>query len=373
MHENPAFELPGGAAMYGLNYLAVSCEPPELGGYDLRKKLLTAFSKPKRKPGRPQIIPDETLRRSRDELQFVLEQNWALIGWELQQAENCSDIRAAFRRIEGIFCLRLEPFRLEYRHESTFPQMRTSCQRLQNAMRKLNEARSKWEKCKEANELAQAALKQVNNTPKSEDLSTICMETETAYECAHTTLIQLRDQVSQLEIVVQRHVASFAQSQLLDFIRSDRYASSPLNFANAMAGLPAVHWRQSMNRCLSFKYHAGHGIAYQQFRIVEAVFKGAKVSEGQAIDLMKMRLLRANARDVAPCNELAKNWYFLRCAIQSVFRIKDTPEAALSFRIFAEFQRRFHDQSTLDKLRAEQEIITTPQYLKERKRIATSR
>jgi hypothetical protein len=262
---------------------------PELDGYDSLPSPLTGFSGPPRKPGRPQKIPDETLLRDRNDLLFVLEENWALIGWDLQQSESTQDLRAALGHIQGFSCRGLELFCLDYRRDST------------------------------------------------------------------------------LEGASWHREAAFAQSELLDFILSDRYASTPLNFANAMAGLPAIHWRQSMGRCRGF--HGSHGFTYKRFQIIAEVTRHRIASAGDAVNWMRGRLIQAKGSEVVALNALAVNWHFLRLAIERIFDLYPTANEALPYRIFAEFQRLFHCQSQLEVLQAEKEIITTPAYVKERRRI----
>jgi len=343
----------------------------ELTGYDFSENPLTAFSQPKRKPGRPQSISDETLQRTRNELLYALEENWALIGWELQQAETPSDIRAALRRIEGINCPSLELFCLEYRRETNFSELQATRKRFQEASGKLREAHSNWTQCKEPAELAQSLLSKISDAQQREELRTICQETESSLAAASKALLQVRARSTQLERAVLQREASFAQSELLEFIQSDRYESTPLTFANAMAGLPAIRWRQSMDRCLSLEVGASCGYTYARFLIVGAALNHPAVNAEEAIERMKARLLQAKGQDVFPCNALAENWYFLRCAIESVFAAPGPAERAIPYRIFAEYQRRFSIQSALEILAARREILSTPAYIKERHRIGT--
>jgi hypothetical protein len=340
----------------------------ELSGYDFSENLLTA-SEPKRKRGRPQNISDENLQWTRNELLFVLEENWALIGWELQRAETPSNIRAALRCIDGS-PRRLEPFCLEYHREATFSQLQAARKRFQNASGKLSEAQANLEQCQERSERAQSAQRAIGNAPKSDELRLFCREAESSLALATNAVLQLQADRTRIEETVRQRAAWFAQSELLEFIRSDRYRSTPLRFANAMAGLPAIRWRQSMDRCRGLKDGASHGVTYARFLIVEATLKHPAANAEEAIERLETRLLQASDHDVFACNALAENWYFLRRAIESVLKSKHQPDEAIPYRIFAEYQRRFRVRSALDILLAEREVITTPAYLKERQRIS---
>lgn len=339
---------------------------PELEGCDSPENPLTAFWPRKRKPGRPPKISNELLQQNRNELQFILEENWALIGWELQQAATPSDVREALRRIKGVRWRGLEIFSEAYRRETTFPQLEAARKRLQRLSTKVRDAQANWTKRKDSAGLGQSAFGSTFDPQKREELLPICQETEEALAQAKKTFDQLQHRWIQLERALRRREASFGQSELLDFIQSDRYTSSPLSFANAMAGLPALHWRQSMDRCLSFQDGASHGLTYRWFQVVADVMKHPAANPKEAIERIRARLLQAKGLDVKPLNALAENWHFLRCAIEAAFQGERQPEGALPYRIFAEYQRRFGCQSQMDILLAAREAITTAAYLKER-------
>ena len=308
------------------------------------------------------------LLHSRDELLFVLEDNWALVGWELQRAETNVELRKALRRAEGIRCRGLEIFCLDYRRETTFAQLQAARDWLQIVLGRLRQAQRDWEKCKNSVELAQSALNLESIGQKREVLCPSCEELETALARTYAKFSQLQIRLMRLQEVIRRREASFAQSQLLDFIESDRYASTPLNFANAMAGLPSIHWRQSMNRCQQFEDGSHERFTYRRFLIVTAVIKTSAKCADDAVERMRTRLVKAKSRDVVTLNGLAENWHFLRLAIRSVFEAERSEGEALPYRIFAEYQRRVRCQGPADILRAEREIITTPAYLKQRLR-----
>jgi hypothetical protein len=311
------------------------------------------------------------LARFRDELLFVLEENWALVGWELRQAENASDLRAAFLRIKNMNCRSMELFCLDYPRETTFTELEAARERLEDCSLKLREAHFECEKLGVSAEYAKSAVRVTSGAQKLEELRPICEERENALKEVETTLNQLQTRWNRLDSGVRQRGAAFAQSELMNFIRSDRHASTPLKFANAMAGLPTIHWRQSMLRCQSFQDGASHGLTYRQFQIVAETLKHSPINAEEAVQRMKARLLRANGQDVKRCNALAENWHFLRCAIEIVFCNSWPPEAQLPYRIFAEYQRRYSTQGPLDILSAEKEIITTPAYVKERLRISS--
>lgn len=306
------------------------------------------------------------LSRTQAELRFVLEENWAIVGWELQQAEQTSDIREALQCIQRINCRHLEAFFREYGRETTFQQLQATRKRLRDLFGKLREAQPRWEKCRESAEVAQAALRNANDAQMREELSRICRESKSATARAYKALRRLQNLQAEFDETLLQQEASIAQSQLLDFIQSDRYASTPQSFANAMAGLPTIHWRQSVERCHRFRDNAPQGVTYERFLIVAEALKHTAANADEAVEGMKNRLLQAKGREANLLNALAENWYFLRCAIEAAFRGERPPVEALPYRILAEYAKRFGSRSPQDRLLAEREAITTAAYLKER-------
>ena len=106
-----------------------------------------------------------------------------------------------------------------------------------NVFRELRKAQQSWERCKDSARLAQSALTIAYDAQKREALRPILEEMEIALARAYRKFSQLQLRLKGLQEAIRRREASFAQSQLLDFIRSDRYSSTPLHFANVLSYL----------------------------------------------------------------------------------------------------------------------------------------
>jgi hypothetical protein len=298
-------------------------------------------------------------------------ENWALVGWELHRAETPADIRSALELIKGINCRHLDAFRREPTTATTARGLRKLRKQSAELSLQRRKAHYSWVKCKESAERARTAIRSAQGPQASEELRTIGAGLDADLEVARATLHELEIRSGAIASDIEHREAWFAQSELLRFIGSDRYASTPLNFANAMAGLPVITWRQSMERCNRFQDGASLGWNYRQFLIVADVAKHLAANPEEAIEQMKACLRQAKGADVEPCNPLAKNWYFLRCAMESVFKAEHPPKEALPYRIFAEYQRRLAHRSQTDTVLAEREVITTPAFVKERRRLCT--
>jgi hypothetical protein len=313
---------------------------------------LTDFSEKKRGPGRPEEIGDNALGRALAELNFVLEQNWALIGWELQRAKTIPDIRAAFKEIVGFNCAQLEPYRYEPTQRTTSKELRHLRRELADAHEQsrtranvLTETRRSAESASLTEAVESSATVAAVQASRSQ-LTKAYEEARVAFEASQVHSMELLARLYQQE-------AHFVQSQLLEFTQSNRRRFQPLSIAMAMAGMPRLSARVSCERCSRLKDNVQPGLTYQMFQAVAAVFArpGATVSE--ASDSMKAYLLESGRKSQIHITELRRNWHFLGLAIETVCRAGPHPRGALPYRTFAEYQRRFECQNQAQVLLAE--------------------
>lgn len=323
----------------------------EFVGAEFLENHLTGFGeKQAKKRGRPPDIKDDALRHAQAELAFVLEQKWALVGWPLQQANTLSDVRAALKLITGMSCQHLEAFCREPVRETTAASLRETRKRLIQARNKSQTAYEPFAR----DESAQQALRAITN-PSGSSLS-LSVEGLSVWAEAIRIWEKAKTSCDALQAALEQQEAYFAQSELLDFIQSRRYAFTPLSFASAMAGLPYISWRQSCNRCAGFQDHVS-SITYRMFLIVERACTLPITGTEEAVERLKTSLMRPQHTDREACRMLRENWHFLRLAIPSGHRTKQTPKRELPYRIFAEYQRRVENQSKLDTALARKERL----------------
>jgi hypothetical protein len=148
--------------------------------------------------------------------------------------------------------------------------------------------------------------------------------------------------------------AYYAQQELLRFVLSGRYALIPINFANAMAGLPYMGWRQSFKRCLGRECQT-NGMAYRTFRIIRSAVSRSIDSSESVIDSVRTFLKTAKAEaDIIA--ELKKNWYYLRIAIDDSVANNHARDA-LAYRITAVYQKRSCSKTAVDLILEERERL----------------
>ena len=85
--------------------------------------------------------------------------------------------------------------------------------------------------------------------------------------------LQLEQKQRTLEARIAEEEAGFAQQELMRFILEGRYELTPLNLANAMAGLPYMAWRQSFKRCMAWECSFANSVMYREFKIISACLR----------------------------------------------------------------------------------------------------
>jgi hypothetical protein len=152
---------------------------------------------------------------------------------------------------------------------------------------------------------------------------------------------------------VRRQEAHIAQSELLDFIGSKRYTLSPLSFANAMAGLPFISWRQSAARCRRIKAAQHFPLQYEMFQEVARALVSPPKTVENAIEQAEKYLLTNKRQSQLSIQRLREEWYFFRVAIETAYANK-TERTAMPFKVFAEYQRRTATRSRYDQVMQEE-------------------
>jgi hypothetical protein len=326
---------------------------PELDGDDFSEMDSEPNDKPKRKPGRPREVEPEALRRTVIELQFVLEQNWGMVGWLLWEAKSRPDVRRAFASIVNQKCKYLEPFREHPTRETTIQELRSLRKRVAEAQEghRRNYARCQHaqETCKRTIDASSAECDPVRRAEIQRfrpDLARKYEEAESLVQSSNVELESLQTQLKEQE-------AYFAQTEILRFLESSRRKFTPRNVALGMAGLPRVTARVSCEQCGKFGINPPDGMAFSIFRTIGRSFPEPIRDLGHSIDTLRERLLYGPRNDQAQAAQLRKHWYFLESAIRSAARVTGAPSGSLTFRIFAEYSRTSTSYGAVEAVLAE--------------------
>jgi len=126
------------------------------------------------------------------------------------------------------------------------------------------------------------------------------------------------------------------RTEILDFVQKREYALAPLQLANAMAGLPFIRARRSAQRCARIKSRVARSTTYELFEFVTGIWKQHRKKRQSSLieafektirKLPKFEIVEGHKRSTWFRSHLAKNWYYLKRAIQEPELAKLHPHA----------------------------------------------
>ena len=113
--------------------------------------------------------------------------------------------------------------------------------------------------------------------------------------------------------------------------------NDPLGFANAMAGLPFVEWRQSSTRCARFAKPIS-GLVYQQFLIVATALRNCPRSRKDILRNIKAEPRKSPKQSALAHAELRRKWLYMLRSVEQTNPSKEVG-AAIAYRICARFEQ----------------------------------
>jgi len=312
--------------------------------------------------GRPTAIEDGRLIGAREHLVWLFEQTWADVGEHLPWIKKPSDVLEAVRVWDnpnlatGSHYVAKSLFR-----PSSIPTTQNWLSATRLELGKLNEtlrrAYDTQEKCQRDLDTAQRALADhLSEADKAKVLDQISRRgqklslAKTEYEALRKKERELQDKLSDGE-------AGFARAEFVRFCRSNRYRLTPLNLANALAGLPYIGWRQSAARCRKHPSTQENGQSIQIFKAIERIVRSG-VRRSDLIKHAETWLRDRKTKKSLGPTELRKKWYYLRWSIKTVLEAEPrVPSRSLPFAITREYWKRTSRPSNVDPLFEEEERI----------------
>jgi hypothetical protein len=298
--------------------------------------------------GRPVEIDDDALRRARVDLQFVLEQNWGHVGWDLKWGKSDADIRSALAKVEAPNTSRLDRFRQYPTQSATAVDLRQLRKRIRLAR---IQARKNYELLASAQESCEQALSveaMAEDSATRERIQSLKRRREVIREQAEGEFRASAKTCQALQVELEEKEAFFAQAQILKFIRSRRREFNPQNLAMAMAGLPFISAEVSCQRCRAFKSASRPSLAYEIFQSIAAVFVPPTPSLTDGLNKMKESVSIGGEKTPPHIIEMSERWYFVRASIEAAYSQFPLPRGFLPYLIFAEYQRSLRSPSPVD-------------------------
>jgi hypothetical protein len=323
-------------------------------------------------PGRPSIS-DEILGGHRDELVWLLSVAWADIGWQIENATTLDELRQGFEPLKGHSSSNLIlHFLRPIFTTATASEVRSAKKALEGAMAANREAQLTHDRCADAARIVELAMNQAgSNQPQTLQIELLKRWGESAK--ARRGVGTARATLKTIEKQLADSAASFSQNELLDFIKTKKYARNPLGLSNAMAGLPDMSWQHSHARCAKIKYTQWPTFSFRVFKQIETIWKRRNTYPSMSLLGLFRQEVGKIPKTVMVTNPdsgkqfkqenhlrsyLANNWRSLRLAIEEVAKQQSDETAQMPFLIVSAFTRNIGEpRSAQDSVLDEQERI----------------
>jgi hypothetical protein len=308
--------------------------------------------------GRRTVIEDGRLWGTRDGLLHFLETTWADVGDKLPRIKKPNDVYDALRVWEKDSRCNLLYVARALLHRSECVVSIKSLNEKRRRAGVLNvSARNSYdalESCCRSFEVAMRAYASASSEIEHATIDEKLRVRARALAHAGSQYLAITEQQREMEQHIKDCEACFARAELVRFCRSRRYRLTPLNVANALAGVPEIGWRQSAKRCKGQPSPALNGGAIQIFNTIRKIVQSCP----RKSELAKYAesWLRARKTKSYGISELQASWYYLHLAIDSALQL-GTRSRDLPFVIARHYwSRKFHP-SNPDVLFAEEERI----------------
>ena len=338
----------------------------------------------KRRRGRPEGIDDDSLFASREYLLHVAGTSWPDILLPLQKIKDAADVRSALRSWEPyrdsnpvISSLLRETTRTATpkRLRDLEKQRALQIDVLQASDERRKRARASFEKTS----ILSTPLLRSDGASESKPVERSASE-------ARASITRLTtDQEAVIDKQWVRHASEWdttegnynsekkklddllneirdchayiVQAETVLFCRSGRYAFTPVNLANALAGLPHIKYRQSIKRC--GLWDTDNGPLYRSIGIVERIVLSCenltKLGSHAKEWLTSIRISKSGKNFFA-VSQLGENFYYLNQAIEAVVPTKPRSDE-IAVRIIADYYRRCGARGPADLLFEQDERI----------------
>lgn len=312
----------------------------------------------KRPRGYPIQIDDGRLWDMRQHLRWLLETTWDGVGCHLQSVRKMTHLRLAIKPWEkGVE--QEEHVVKALLRDSEKPATSTLLYSQRKRLNRLHDrylSATEWiGKCWESLERFMVIPAKELPSAEQEVICDAIYKRARILARAGEECIALRDQEMELDNLVRDGEAYFARVEFLGFCLSKRYRLTPLNVANAVAGLPFIGCRHSTRRCRQWPEDSD-GLSYGIFRILERIVSDNVRRSDLLRDTdkwLEARRPKGNAYAIA---DLRENRYYLRRSIRAALE-QGTSRARLPGAISREYWKRKSNPSVVDRAFAEEERI----------------
>ena len=314
----------------------------------LQSAALDEAERPKR--GR-RTIPDNFLLGHRNAWAALLEESWPEIGWHLQRirsrrSSTIEDLRKAFEPVKqqphnpGLAA----HFYRESFEAATPADIRTNGKQVSKLDGEILQTETKHAAQLRSCLEVESALKEVGLSERDviQDEGARRQQRRLQLEA---DLEKLRLERADLNRRLLDQESYVSRSELLDFLLSGRYAITPRNIANALAGLPWMRWRQSYVRCSRMSFNEPR-LQYRVFEAISRIWSRVpEESKRPSIEFFQAELLRLPKKSGYIRQFLCDNWRDLKLAIGECLTSRQPPTST-PFVLTSIFMRNVTRQKT---------------------------
>ncbi len=311
------------------------------------------------RPGpKSRIESNDQLWADRDHLLGLLETYWHEIGGKLPKVKTAADVLSATQFLEKYSQAYLVQTLLR---QDSSPADGRLLHKLRRQIGEMNKSRLAAWNAVQRWQLDLEAATNLGNRELTEH-ERVLVEGAKAKRTAQLDhakeeLAAVSKKQKDAELRLQEGETYFARKEFANFCRSRRYTLNPLNTANALAGLPKLGWRRSIERCQERKPTSANGGSIQILnsirRIVRTCTRKSEMVKHAEHSLRHAPIVKSEAYGVS---ELRKDWFYLQWAIRTALEAK-VRTRDLPFAITQEYWKRKDTVSAVDRFLAEGESI----------------
>lgn len=299
--------------------------------------------------GRPAALSQPDLLHRRDKLQGMFQAHWPTIGWNLRLARSRMDITQALRPLAdfklptidlllletpskpaqgGIRTFRREHKRLNAECSESYARLE-SCRSLvleardaySQARVRLDAARDGYVFARREKKPTSYYLEELNKLPF------VCNKLRVEVKQREESTKRCSEEFRRIQIEIKVTEAHFAQTELLRFLKSRKYAFTPENVSKAAAGLPDLGCRRSFLLCSRVKYAAVSSMNYMIFEVVSKILnkQNPRSAEEAAREIRRQISTRKQFATVK--EYLSEHWHVLEHATHKVWNSPAHPKS----------------------------------------------
>jgi hypothetical protein len=311
---------------------------------DAADKIRSSSESAKRRGGRPKQIDEGQLFNRRDQFIEVLCATWGEIGWELTVARTQEGLRDAFSRLklhahEDL----LAPFVRSTTVQATASEIRATKEKRGQAVRRMYELMPVLETATRRMQQSGATVSQNSNSQRLGPLLDEHLVRLAEFRKSSREMDRVNRDLKSLDTLIADQEASYAQMELLTFVSYAKYAHTPRNLAQAMAGLPHIGCWHSFQQCEKepsslwpMRPDEIPPLSYRVFLIIQQCWIGKSRENNRPL----VDLLRERIRVLPPTSdlraELRREVRYLRQAVEET-DLAHSPSGEVPHLIFSAF------------------------------------